>query len=466
MCPVRATPGSSTKSHWSHGARVMIVTAGLERFEAASYRFGAPQITGASHSKRELLAPVKGTIVANPPCVPNPGLLVSMSRIAASLIATVLLAAPTAAQSSDPWRAGARVEGRVLYDDNPFLLTPGRRQRLDQPPTADVQSGRYRDMSSATDVIPVAAGTFAVRGPGLRGRTVELSAQFAYEANLQNARRRHAEIRLVVDQDLPRAGRLRLRADWRPSYFPRNYLSDATDLSGDGNISADERVYRAASSREVDLTLNYRHRLMKSRESRPVGMTGELELHYFTRSHETPFAGRDRRGPGVGAGVAVELGRRWTVGLDYAYQSLGADAVREVLLLDETAFGVDFNGVNGASDTDARAFELVDRSLTEQNLRASVERVLSSAVTLQVAYARRTRAFSSTQPYDVSDRGRRDTRNAVEGEIVGRLARSLRWRLGAALAKQTTNRAGDPGSTGEVADYTRHVFVAGLQYQF
>jgi hypothetical protein len=300
----------------------------------------------------------------------------------------------------------------------------------------------------------------------LSGRALQISAEAAYEANAQNGRRRHAELRFDVEQALPKAGGLRLRADWRPSYFGKNYLSDAVDLSADGNISADERIYRPGTSRELDLSLNVRRRLVRSRSEPSVTVSGELEVGYYTRGYDAPFAGRDRHGPGVGAGIAVNTGPRWTVGLDYTYQSLHADVVREVQILDETAFGVDFNGTNGANDVDARAFELVDRSRTEQNLKASVETVVSGSVTVLLNYTRRTRTYSSSQPYDVSDRGRRDTRNEVEGEIVGRLAHALRLRLGAVLAKQTTNRTGDPGSTGEVADYTRHVFAAGLQYRF
>ncbi len=371
-----------------------------------------------------------------------------------------------AQQAGRSWTATAHVRAEMRYDDNPFLLTPSQRDKLQTVSAADALSGRFRDMTSPTDAIPVPGAEVALTGPGLVGRALELSARAVYEANAQNARRRHAELTFEIAQSLPKAGRLRLRADWRPSYFPRNYLSNATDLSGDGNISADERVYLAATSHEVDLTLNYRHRLMRSGESHPVGVTGELELSYFARRYDAPFGGRDRRGPGVGAGVAVELGRRWTLGLAYTYDALGADPVREVLILDETAFGVDFNGVNGASDVDARAFELVDRSLTEQNLRASVERALSSAVTLQVAYARRMRAFGSTQPYDVSDRGRHDTRNELEAELGVRFAHGLRLTLAGTAARQKTNRAGDPGSTGEVIDYSRHVVAARFEYRF
>jgi hypothetical protein len=374
---------------------------------------------------------------------------------------------PAAAQQGDrSWRPTVRVQAEVRYDDNPFLLTPNQKGKLQTVSAADAVSGRFRDMTGPTDVIPVAGARVAAAGPGLGGRTLELSADVAYDVNVENARRRHAELTVGVEQSLPKAGRLRLRADWRPSYFSKNYLSDASDASGDGNITPDERVYSAGTSHEIDLTLGYRHRLVKSRQSSPVGVMGELELGYFARGYDAPFAGRDRRGPGMAAGVAVELNPRWTVGLHYGFQALHADPTREVLILDETAFGVDFNGTNGVADTAARAFEMVDRSRTEQELRASVETELSGGVTLQLAYARRIRNFSSSEPYDVSDRDRHDARNELEAELTVRLAHGMRLMLGGVAVQQSTNRPGDPGSTGDVADYSRHVVTAGVGYRF
>lgn len=376
---------------------------------------------------------------------------------------SVLLARPVAAQH---WRPSARVEAEVRRDGNPFLLSVTQRARLAAPSAGDSISGRFRDMESASDVIPIAAADLALTGPGLGGRDLEIGTDVSYEANLDNARRRHAELTFAVEQLLPKASRLRLRADWRPSYFWKNYLSDAIDASGDGNITSSERIYRPGTSHELDLTLNYRYRLVKARADHPLELRGELELGYFTRGYDAPFPGRDRRGPGAGLGVAADFGPRWSVGLDYSLQSLQSDVSREVMILDETAFGVDFNGVNGANDTDARAFELVDRSRLEHNIQASVGTQVSKTVTLSVAYARRMRVFSSTQPFDVTDRDRHDTRNELEAELAVRLAHGLRLMLSGSTARQTTNRAGDPGSTGDVADYSRSVMAAGLAYRF
>src|SRR5574341_142737 len=379
--------------------------------------------------------------------------------------AGLLLAATAVAQRQDAsWKAALRLRGDVGYDNNPFLLNAGAKQELGSVSAADSQSGRFRDMESVNDVIPVTGVRAGLVGAGLFGRDLELSADVGYEANLRNTRRSHAELGLRVEQELSMGGRLRLEADWRPRYFWKNYLRDAVDANVDGTITPDERVYGPGTSREIDLTLEYRRRLVKARRSSPVEVTGELQVGYFSRAYDAPFAGRDRRGPGVGAELAAELGKRWTAGLAYSYQSLSADTSREVLILDETAFGVDFNGNGNASDIAARAVELVDRSRAEHNLELTVGTEVGRNATLELQYARRMRRFSSTQPYDVSDRDRRDTRNELGAELDLGVAHGLHLRFGGVFAKQNTNRSGDPGSSGEVADYSRAVVTAGLSY--
>jgi opacity protein-like surface antigen len=395
----------------------------------------------------------------------------SSSRLACFAIVTAAglasFTTPAAAQQADrSWSPAARVQAEVRYDDNPFLLTAGRKSRLDAVSTADSQSGRFRGMESATDVIPIPVLRLGIAGAGLGGRTLEIDAEVAYEANLRNAERRHAEFGFGIEQSLPRAGRLRLGADWRPSYFHKNYLADAVDQNGDGDIGPEERRYASGTSNEVDLSLGYRHRLVKATKDRPLAVTAELELGYLDRSYDAPFGGRSRSGPGAGAGVAFELRRRWMIGLDYSYESLGGDPGQEVLILNENDFGQDFNGNLSTSDDSARAVVLVDRSRAEHELGVSVQGELGKNTTIEVGYARRLRCFSSTQPFDVVNRDRRDTRNELAAELDLGLASGLHLALGARRAAQSTNRAGDPGSAGDAADYTRYVASAGVRYRF
>ncbi len=399
--------------------------------------------------------------------MPSSSRLAWFAIVSAAGLAIFTAPAPAAAQQGDrSWKPTARVQADMRYDDNPFLLTPNQKGRLETVSAADALSGRFRDMESATDVVPVPSLRVGVAGPGLGDRTFEIDAEVAYEANLRNAQRRHAELGVGIEQSLPQGGRLRLSADWRPSYFHKNYLADAVDLNSNGNIGPEERRYESGTSNEVDLSLRYRHRLAKATKDRPFGATAELEVGYLDRTYDAPFAGRSRSGPGVGAALALQLGRRWAIGLDYAFASLGGDPAQEVLILNENDFGQDFNGNLSTGDDSARAVVFVDRSRAEHELGVSVQGELGKVATIEVGYGRRMRNFSSSEPFDVVNRDRRDVLNELAAELDLRLASGLHLALGGRRAKQNTNRAGDPAATGEVSDYTRYVASAGLRYRF
>ncbi|HEX9705215.1 MAG TPA: hypothetical protein VGA20_08220 [Gemmatimonadales bacterium] len=384
------------------------------------------------------------------------------------LLSGILLLGPVtpAVGQQRLWSGTARVRAEVGLDDNPFLLKRGHKQELEQGLAVDALSGRFRDMERATDLVPRSTLEMGLEGPALGGRAFDVTAAVEYEANLYNPRRRHTELGLTIAQALRRDGRLRFDVEWRPSYFHRNYLRDAVDVSGDANITPEERRYDAGVSREVDLRLGYRHRLVKSTRERRVEVRAELELRYFDRVYDAPFAGRSRRGPGAGLDLTLGLGRRWTLGLDYTFQSLAADPTSEVMILDETAFSTDFNGNGNTIDVFARALVSVDRSRVEHEVALTLEGELSRAAVLEVAYGQRRRSFGSDQPYDVLNRDRGDSRNEVSAKVDMRLAPGLHLLVGARHAGQTTNRAGDPGSTGEETDYARNVVSAVLRYRF
>jgi hypothetical protein len=363
------------------------------------------------------------------------------------------------------WRPTVRLQSEVRYDNNPFLLDTVHKQKLEGPSAADSVNGRFRDMTRGTDVIPIPSLQLGLEGPGLGGRILGVSAGVAYETNLHNAARRHAELEFRIDQALRRAGGLRFTADWRPSYFHKNYLADAVDLDANGNISAAEKRYEAARSNELDLALRYRHRLLKSTDQRPVGITAELEAGYLGRSYDAPFAGRSRNGPDGRAGLAVQMGPAWTLGVDYGVASLGGDVDSAVLILDENEFGVDFNGNLTITDPSARAAVLLDYSRVERQLDVTLQGDVGAA-SVAVGYGLRKRRFSSTQPYDVVNRARRDRLHELTADVDLRLAAGLHMDFGVRRGAQTTDRAGDPGSVGEVADYSRFVASAGLRYRF
>jgi hypothetical protein len=364
------------------------------------------------------------------------------------------------------WSTSARTDVQIIYDDNPFLLDTARMTKLRNPSSGDVASRRFKDMTSVSDEIVVPTLTLAAEGPGLFGRRFQVRTDLAYQANLQNTRRAHADLGLILAQTVTKAGRLRFEAEWQPSGYNKNYLANAVDLNSDGSISPDERRYRAGVTNQVDLALSYRDRLLKATKHRQVGITGALEATWTSQTYDNPFPGRSRSGPGIGAGLDVELGRRWTVGMNYSYDWISADPTREVLLLDETLFNRDFNGNGSQTDPSARAFEVVDRSRHEKDAGVSLAAQLSKVFTASAGFDRRRRDFTSTRPFDVNDRGRQDTLDELSAGLDIRMTHALSLALAGKHRKQTTNRSGDPASTGEVADYLRNEASASLSYRF
>jgi hypothetical protein len=107
----------------------------------------------------------------------------------------------------------------------------------------------------------------------------------------------------------------------------------------------------------------------------------------------------------------------------------------------------------------------VDYSRVERQLGATLA-ASAGAATVTAGYGQRTRKFSSTQVYDVVNRARRDVLKELRVDVDVRLGAGVHFDAGVRRAKQTTDRAGDPGSLGEVADYSRFVASTGLRFRF
>lgn len=346
-----------------------------------------------------------------------------------------------------------RVE--MNYDSNVFLLGPGKKSDLSSPSSSDQATARFSSMESASDLIATLRLEGGLDFRGLASRSFTVAPTIRYDLYTRNRERSNLRIEFNAAQDLAHGGRIGLGARFTPSYFAKNYLADAVDLDGSGTISADEHRYRAGTYNEGEVALEYRVRLAKGDRDHPVGAKLKLEAGYFDRSYAAPFRGRDVGGPTGAAGLLFALSRRTSVDLAYEASILSADESPEVLLLDEPDFGLDFNGNGSYDDLAVRTVQIVDRSRTEHSLEARMEFDLAKSTHARLSYEHRLRHFSSDQPLDVLYRERRDTRNTVGLDLRIRLPRGLGLALGGEFARQSTNRAGDPSSSGEEDDYSR-----------
>ena len=370
------------------------------------------------------------------------------------------------AESGGRWHLTPALEVDVGYDDNVFLLSANKKDDVAAPSTEEVSSGRYVGMESAADVLTTFSTAVALEGPGLMGRRSLLAPALDYKLYTRNSERSNIRLGLSFEQELGAESRLRLQGQLTPSYFAKNYLADAVDRNGDGSIADGERVYAGGEYREGELTADYRFSLRRSSKRRPFGAALRLGGGYYGRTYEGEFGGRDLSGPTATAKLLLDLGRRISFDLAYDFAALGATPGAQVQLLDEAPFGQDFNGNGTVTDLDTRVVATVDRSRREQSLGAAVRLDLSRSADVALGYEHRWRRYTSEQPLDVSNNGRRDARDQVSADLRVKLAKDVRLRVAGARAVQRLNQDGDPGSTGEIDDYSRYRGSLGLSYQW
>lgn len=365
-----------------------------------------------------------------------------------------------AQQAAREWKFAPTLGVAAEFDNNPFLFAPTRKDRLAAPP-AGTPASRYANMEKAADVLAMLRAELEFRGPGLGGRTVAITPDFRYEHYTSNGERSSWKAGVAIAQSLGRGSRLRVKAEMTPSTFFKNYLSDATDANGDGTIALSERVYAPGSSSERAVSADYLFRVKKSRKASPIGAFVRVGAGHAAESYDAPFSVRDRAGPFASLALTLDRGRlELDAGYDFA--SLGSTPGRAVRLLDEPDFGVDFNGNGSTSDLDARAFEMVDYSRTEHGLSLGARFPMGKRTTLRAELEHRRRSFGSSQPYDVGNNGRTDSRNTVAAAVSVKARSGVRFLAGAEMRKQSLNKPLD--TAGDVSDYSRIRLTSGFTY--
>jgi hypothetical protein len=353
------------------------------------------------------------------------------------------------------WRLAARGTIDVQSNDNVFLLPTSTFDRLSTPTASTLASARFRDMRQASDLITTIEGSVRARGPGLGGRRLDIEPTIRYDRYQVNTARSNVRLGLEVRQALGHEGVLVLDVEHRPSYFARNYLFDAVDVNGNGNISGGERRYAAGRYDESSANLRWRHRLRRDSRRQPIGVFVELGAGMTDRTNEAPFTGRDLRGPTGSAALLVESRRGLRSRSRVQLGSLRSPVLPQVVLIDEVALATDFSGNGRATDRNARVVTPVDRSRRSVQLSQELAVALGDRTTLSGSVDLRQRTFTSTQSLDVANNGRRDRRLGLGAELAYDVASAVQAQIGVHHDAQTLNRRTDLGAEGAVDDYSR-----------
>lgn len=394
-----------------------------------------------------------------------------MGPVVALVLSASMASAQSAAVPADTGRApkpkGLRIDARfdllAEYDGNVFLLPSSKKNNVATPSAPAVVSGRYAGMDAFADVITTGRAALGFRGDGFNGRDLTITPTVTYEFYALNAERRNVSLDLSLEQALRRDGRFRLRAGYVPAYFSRNYLADATDANLDGTIAPEERVYARGDYSEFGAQADYRLRLAKSTRAKPFGAFLIVGAGYVARGHDAPFAARDFNGP-TGT-LRLRLAPRRGLEFETAYDValLSSPVTPRVVLLDEPVYGEDLNGNGNATDLSARTVRAVDRSRSEHVVGQAMRFEVGKRTDVELMVEYRWRRFTSDEPYDAANNGRRDQRLQVGVDLERRLRRGVRLLAGVRYGNQQLDRRTDLGAEGAVDDYTKLQARLGLR---
>lgn len=204
-------------------------------------------------------------------------------------------------------------------------------------------------------------------------------------------------------------------------------------------------------------------------------MTGSSELEkvygkafagFEKKDYDSPFdSTRSTDNLLAGMGVDLEFGGGAELSFKYTFDNITADAASEVLILNEADFNVDFNGINGIENVDARTVQNVDRSHNDHTLGVRGRINLAPGWYGEARYDLRFQFYKSEERFDVTRVDRTDVRHRIRVGVEGELNKN--WSLGAGW-DWTHEEAGRDGlaaiNQADTKSYDRHIVSAVISY--
>jgi hypothetical protein len=353
-------------------------------------------------------------------------------------------AAPRDSRTPKKWTLRVRAQLRGEYNDNVFFLSPAslaRLRRVTDPPSRHAGMDSYRDWV----VTPGLRGE--LRGPSPLGRRLSVSLGVTYAIYLQNRAKNFPELTLDVRQDIGKRGRVHLRVDEQLGYFYNNAIIGGEDLNGSGSIDSAERLYAQIIYNELVATGSYAHVLRKEGRAQPLAVELTGTVGYYRRSFRAPLAVRLENAPLGSAAIALAYRKLAHLELAYTYMRVFNTPHPEVVLLDENAWGIDFNEPpdGNTTDTHVSTTQRVDRSYVMHRLGLGVSITPWRRLEIGAEYDLRARSFTSSEPRDVAHFDRLDTRHVAAFSVGYRLSSRWRFELGYRYTIQSTRRTPAPG---------------------
>jgi hypothetical protein len=291
-------------------------------------------------------------------------------------------------------------ETTVAYDDNVFQLSESQKNSLDNPEQDDLESGRYADMESISDIILTQRLGFKLTSMNSLGGEIGMDAWLQYNAYMKNDKKSYFETEISLTQSMGDKGRLGVEFKTLNGCYRKNYLSAADDSNDNGNIARDERTYSPAAYDEFEGVVFYRHNFIKNKDR----MLSRLDVEPFggssIRRYNDLFSNRDKRT--ATGGLNVRLGFLSIINLDVGYQfdRVISPGHSELVLFDETIIGIDVNN-DGDIEGNAALDTRIDRSCNRHGIEITPSLELSDNLTVFAGYQWRISYYTSDNELDI-----------------------------------------------------------------
>jgi hypothetical protein len=369
------------------------------------------------------------------------------------------------------WVWDVELEATSRYDSNIFKFSDSQTSRFDQGRASDKTSGRFDDIRDTDDLILTPYFGIIVTGEGLLGKTFEVTADAKVKYYTFNPAKSYPGFGFEVSQSLGGGKELDFDLGYSVDRFSRNHLSGASDLTG--NVSASERVYSPGIFDSGSAQLKYSQRLWERSKKRQsvledIGLReieGAVRVGYGMRDYESPFSKRDRDELTPGFDIDFQIAKSWRLDLGYRFRYIDTANGREVMIRDETGFGVDLNGDLDATDENRRTVQRSDRSRIDHGVKLELGWEFAKRWDTWVGYEITLQEFLSRERFDLSYRDRKDIRHVVYTGLEWKFSTHWAARVEGEWTTEQSERL-SIGDEDEETEYDRYVVYMSLAVRF
>jgi hypothetical protein len=197
-----------------------------------------------------------------------------------------------------------------------------------------------------------------------------------------------------------------------------------------------------------------------------MDVESEVFVGYRSRNYNSQFPGRNQDAFGGGLAFEILPAKRWFINLGYYFESVQSPITKEVMILDEPDYQIDFNNDRDFADNNRRTEQTVNRSNYSNTLDLGLTFRPLKRFGLHAGFEFLFRDYISQEPIDPNFKDRNDKRTKLRLGCDYQILKKLFFMVEYKKITQQTNRPEEIDYVGEETDYITNIVKAGIQWQF